>query len=67
MGHNQTIGIIAHNPERDFRLEWVEKIGLGCDLPAPIWATAHRPESRLNEKMVDETGVEPVTSSLRTM
>jgi hypothetical protein len=22
--------------ERDFRLEWVEKIGFGFDLPAPI-------------------------------
>jgi hypothetical protein len=57
--------------ERDFGLKWVEKIGLGFDLPDPIGqlgATARRLESRPgDEKMVDETGVEPATASLPTM
>jgi hypothetical protein len=52
--------------DRDFRLMWAERIGLGFALPG-------RRNSYNSEKLsmlkssVDETGIEPATSSLGTM
>jgi hypothetical protein len=57
--------------DRDYRLEWAEKIGMGFELPAR--SIAPRPPSSCSEKrckllrsLVDEKGFEPSASSLRT-
>ena len=57
--------------EREYRLEWAERIGLGFKIPGSLDYLDYFAWCRMPRKsliyMVDETGVEPATSSLRTM
>ena len=55
--------------ERDFRLEWAEKIGMGFELPAPSTGKLGKllgSGKRVKSYLVDEKGFEPSASSLRT-
>jgi hypothetical protein len=59
--------------DRDFRLMWAERIDLGFALPGPrnLGSLGNSYDSEklpmLLKSLVDETGIEPATSSLRTM
>ena len=58
--------------DREYRLQWAERIGLGfeCQEAREMGnlgnSCSFRKRAKLLKRLVDETGIEPATSSLRT-